>query len=577
MNNVETNLIVRRLLGLVKPYQSRAWMALLSMAITAATQPLLGEALKVLLDDGFKENIDFSLWWIPAILVSIFILRGIGTFGTAYFNNWVLSRVLNDMRALAFERVLRLPVARYQDESTGKIINTVVNDVRQVVDMIQSVFVACVRDVLVVIGLLGTLLYLNWKLTLVAIIVVPLTAVIVRTTTKRLRNLNRESQRVTAEMTGVVEEAARGHQVIRVFSGEAYERQRFHQRSEALRGFSQRMTVAFAATTPVTQIATSLALSLVIVLAIQADMTVGEFTQFVTMMLMLLTPLKSLAEVNGPMQRGIAAAETVFGLTDAEPERDTGTRDLGRARGHLVLENVTFRYPNAASTALDNVSLDVQPGQTVALVGVSGGGKSTFVNLVTRFYDPEAGRLLLDGVPYHDIALASLRGQLAMVSQNVVLFDDTLAANIAYGMEKIDYERLGAAIKAAHLTDVVARLPDGIDTRIGENGSRLSGGQRQRVAIARAIYKDAPLLILDEATSALDNESERAVQAALDTLMAGRTTIVIAHRLSTIERADCIVVMEAGRIVEQGTHDELLALKGMYANLYHLQFTAEAK
>jgi len=574
---VETNVIVKRLLAIIKPYQSRAWMALLAMALTAATQPLLGKALQLLLDKGFEQQVDFSLWWIPVILVSIFVLRGIGTFATAYFNNWVLSRVLNDLRAMAFERVLRLPVARYQDESTGKIINTVVNDVRQVVDMIQSVFVACVRDVLVVIGLLGTLLYLNWKLTLVAIIVVPLTAVIVRTTTKRLRNLNRESQRVTAEMTGVVEEAARGHQVIRVFSGEAYERRRFHQRSEALRGFSQRMTVAFAATTPVTQIATSLALSLVIVLAIQADMTVGEFTQFVTMMLMLLTPLKSLAEVNGPMQRGIAAAETVFGLTDAEPERDTGTRDLGRARGHLVLENVTFRYPNAVTPALNGVSLDVQPGQTVALVGVSGGGKSTFVNLVTRFYDPEGGRLLLDGVPYHDIALASLRGQLAMVSQNVVLFDDTLAANIAYGMERIDYERLGAAIKAAHLLDVVARLPDGIDTRIGENGSRLSGGQRQRVAIARAIYKDAPLLILDEATSALDNESERAVQAALDTLMAGRTTIVIAHRLSTIERADRIVVMEAGQVMEQGTHDELLERGGMYANLYRLQFAAETK
>lgn len=574
---METKVIVRRLLALVKPYQGRAWMALLSMALTAATQPLLGKALQLLLDKGFEEQVDFSLWWVPLILVSIFVLRGIGTFGTAYFNNWVLSRVLNDMRALAFERVLRLPVARYQNESTGKIINTVVNDVRQVVDMIQSVFVACVRDVLVVIGLLGTLLYLNWKLTLVAIIVVPLTAVIVRTTTKRLRNLNRESQRVTAEMTGVVEEAARGHQVIRVFAGEAYERRRFHQRSEALRGFQQRMTVAFAATTPVTQIATSLALSLVIVLAIQADMTVGEFTQFVTMMLMLLTPLKSLAEVNGPMQRGMAAAETVFGIIDAEPERDTGSRSLGRARGHLVLENVAFRYPEATTLALDGVSLEVKPGQTLALVGVSGGGKSTFVNLVTRFYDPEGGRLLLDGVPYQDIALASLRSQLAMVSQNVILFDDTLANNIAYGFEKIDYERLGAAVRAAHLTDVVARLPDGVETRIGENGSRLSGGQRQRVAIARAIYKDAPLLILDEATSALDNESERAVQAALDTLMAGRTTIVIAHRLSTIERADRIVVMEAGRIVEQGTHAELLARGGMYANLYHLQFTTNPK
>jgi subfamily B ATP-binding cassette protein MsbA len=410
----------------------------------------------------------------------------------------------------------------------------------------------------------------------VAIVVMPLTAVIVRTTTKRLRRLNRENQRVTAEMTQVVEEAARGHQVIRVFSGERYERRRFDMRSAALRGFSQRSTVAFAATAPVTQIATAMTLSLVIVLAIRANMTVGEFTQFVTMMLMLLTPLKSLAEVNGPMQRGIAAAETVFEMIDSPVETDTGTHELERVSGHLRFENVSFRYPNAANLALQDVTLDIQPGQTVALVGVSGGGKSTFVSLATRFYDPEAGRILLDGVPYTELRLASLRAQLAMVSQNVVLFDDTLAANIAYGVEHIDYERLAAAVKAAHLTDVVARLPDGVESMIGENGMRLSGGQRQRVAIARAIYKDAPILILDEATSALDNESERAVQAALDTLMAGRTTIVIAHRLSTIERADRIVVMEQGRIVEQGTHDALLANGGIYANLYRLQFAATA-
>jgi subfamily B ATP-binding cassette protein MsbA len=437
--------------------------------------------------------------------------------------------------------------------------------------------VAFVRDTLVVIGLVGSLLWLNWRLTLVGIVVVPLTAVIVRTTSKRLRHLNRENQRVTAEMTQVVEEAARGHQVIRVFSGEQYENRRFFERSEALRGFSQRMTVAFAATTPVTQVATSLALSVVVVLALQADMTAGEFYQFVTLMLMLLTPLKALAEVNGPMQRGIAAAETVFELIDAPVEHDPGTRTIGHAKGHVRFEHVGFRYPNVQAQALDDVSLDVKPGQTVALVGMSGGGKSTFVNLVARFYEPQSGRILLDGVPYQDIRLPSLRAQLALVSQNVVLFDDTLKANIAYGAEEVDYARLSAAIKAAHLDDVVARLPDGVETVIGENGMRLSGGQRQRVAIARAIYKDAPILVLDEATSALDNESERAVQAALDTLMAGRTTFVVAHRLSTIERADLIVVMEQGRIVEQGTHDELLAAGGTYANLYRLQFTTPAE
>jgi len=571
---LDNSVIIKRLWAILKPYRGRAFLSLLAMALTASTQPLLAEGLKLLTDEGFKNKVPFPMWWIPAALVSLFVVRGIGTFATAYYNNWVLSRVTNDLRAMAFARLLRLPVARFHEESTGKVINTVVGDVRQVVDMVNSVFLSFVRDTLVVIGLVGSLLWQNWKLTLVALVIMPLTSVIVRTTSRRLRHLNRENQRVTAEMTQVVEEAARGHQVVRVFSGERYENHRFYLRSEAMRGFSQRMTVAFAATTPVTQIATSLALSLVVVLAIHADMTVGEFTKFVTMMLMLLTPLKALAEVNGPMQRGIAAAESVFELIDAPVEQDPGTRTLGRAQGHVRFEHVRFRYPNALTPALDDVSLDVKPGQTVALVGMSGGGKSTFVNLVTRFYEPESGRILLDGIPYQDIKMASLRAQLALVSQNVVLFDDTLRANIAYGVEQVDEARLHAAIRAAHLADVVERLPQGVDTMIGENGMRLSGGQRQRVAIARAIYKDAPILILDEATSALDNESERAVQAALDTLMAGRTTFVIAHRLSTIEGADLIVVMEHGRIVEQGTHDQLLAQGGMYANLYRLQFSA---
>lgn len=572
------NSIARRLLGIVRPYRTRALLSLLAMAGTAATQPLLGKSLELLLDKGFGPNkVEFSLWLVPLILLSIFVLRGIFTFSTAYLNNWVMSRVLNDLRAMVFDRLLRLPVARFHEESTGKIINTVIADVRQVVDMINSVFLAFVRDSLVVLGLLIALLLLNWQLTLIALVVVPLTAVIVRTTTGRLRRLNRDNQRVTGEMTQVVEEAARGHQVIRVFSGERYERKRFEARSEALRGFSQRMTVAAAATVPITQIATALAVSVVIVMAIRSDMSVGQFTNFITLMLMLLQPLKALVEVNGPMQRGMASAETVFAMIDAPLEPDPGSKVIGRARGHLRFEHVSFRYSDNNPLALSDVTLDIEPGQTVALVGVSGGGKSTFVNLVTRFYAPDAGRILLDGVAYEDIALASLRAQLAMVSQNVVLFDDTLGANIAYGAETVDHERLAAAVKAAHLVEVVAALPEGLDTPIGENGMRLSGGQRQRVAIARAIYKDAPLLILDEATSALDNESERAVQAALDTLMAGRTTLVIAHRLSTVERADRIVVLEQGHIVEAGRHDELLAANGMYANLYRLQFAKAAE
>ncbi|NHZ32179.1 lipid A export permease/ATP-binding protein MsbA [Massilia rubra] len=575
---MENSVIVRRLLAIVKPYRARALMSLLAMAGTAVTEPALGYALQLLIDKGFgPHRVEFSLWLVPLVLLSIFIGRGIFTFSTAYLNNWVISRVLNDLRRMVFDRLLRLPVARFHEESTGKIINVVIGDVRQVVDMINSVFVAYVRDSLVIVGLLLMLMWTNWKLTLIALVVMPVTAAIVRTTAKRMRRLSRDNQRVTAEMTQVVEEAARGHQVIRVFAGERYERERFEQRSGALLGFSQRITVASAATVPITQSATALAVSVVIVIAMSSGMTQGEFISFITMMLMLLAPLKSLVGVNGPLQRGMAAAETVFAMIDTPVEADPGKVALERARGHLQFQNVQFRYTDNNPLALNDVTLDVLPGQTVALVGMSGGGKSTFVNLVTRFYSPQGGRILLDGVPYEDITLQSLRAQLAMVSQNVVLFDDTLGANIAYGAERVDPARLAAAIKAAHLDDVVAALPEGVNTPIGENGMRLSGGQRQRVAIARAIYKDAPILILDEATSALDNESERAVQGALDTLMAGRTTLVIAHRLSTIERADRIVVLDQGRIVEAGRHDELLAHDGMYANLYRLQFANKSE
>jgi subfamily B ATP-binding cassette protein MsbA len=574
--------ILMRLLALLKPYRTRFFMSLLAMAGTASTQPMLNQAAQVLLDKGFVEhNPDFPLWTIPAVLISIFMARGVFTFSTAYLNNWVLSRVLNDMRRAMFDRLLRMPAARFQQESTAAMINAVIGEVRLVVEMISSVFLAFVRDTLTVIALLAMLLWLNWRLTLVALFVVPATAVIVRFTMRRVRRLNRDNQRVTAEMTQVVEEAARGHQVIRIFAGERYERARFERRSEALRGFSQRITVAAAATVPITQIATAFAVSVVVMMAVReaqtGHMSVGQFTNFLMCTLMLLAPLKSLVEVNGPLQRGLASAETVFGMIDLPPEEDPGTREIGRARGALRFDDVSFSYAGRDEPALSHIALDIAAGETVALVGMSGGGKTTLVSLAARFYLPTAGSISLDGIPYAELTLASLRAQLAMVGQNVVLFDDTLRANIAYGVERVDEARLAQAVQAAHLQAVVAGLPQGLDTPIGENGMRLSGGQRQRVAIARAIYKDAPVLILDEATSALDTESERAVQAALDALMRGRTTLVIAHRLSTIERADRIVVMEHGRIVEVGAHAALLARGGVYANLYKLQFAAETQ
>ncbi|MBI3229277.1 MAG: lipid A export permease/ATP-binding protein MsbA [Burkholderiales bacterium] len=573
--------ITRRLIQMMKPYRNRFYLSFLGMVGTALTEPMFPRVLGVLFDDGFGHKPGFQVWTIPAAIIAIFVMRGLCTFSSAYFSNWVISRLLNDLRRAMFDRLLRLPVARFHEESTGAILNTMIAEARQVVEMVTNAFLSIVRDGLVVLGLLSYLLYLNWRLTLVAFILVPASALLVRLSSGRLRRLNRENQRITEEMTQVVEEAARGHQVIRVFAGETYEKNRFEKRSQALLGFSRRITVAAASTVPISQLMSALAVSGVIVLALQqaqnADsVTAGSFIAFISSMLMILAPMKRLAEVNGPIQRGMAAAESVFGLIDAKTEDDPGTVTLQRAKGELRLEHVAFRYNEQNPHALVDTSLTIAAGETVALVGVSGGGKSTLGNLVTRFDAPPSGQIYLDGIAYPDLTLASLRQQIAMVSQNVVLFDDTLAANIAYGVAEIDQTRLENAVRAAHLTEVVNNLPQGLQSPIGENGMRLSGGQRQRVAIARAIYKDAPLLILDEATSALDTESERAVQAALDELMQGRTTLVIAHRLSTIERADRILVLEQGRIVESGRHDALLAQGGIYANLYHLQFAKES-
>jgi subfamily B ATP-binding cassette protein MsbA len=569
----------KRLVSMLPPYKGRLALAFLGMILTATTEPALAALMKILLDKGFASQPAFSLWAVPVFVVGIFVVRGMSTFTTSYMMAWVSSRLLNELRQKMFDRLLDVPLGFYSSNSVGKVINAMMFEVQQVIDMIRNVITSLIRDTLTVIGLLGYLLWLNWRLTLITLVLLPVIAIVVRFTGKRLRRLNQGHLSINAELTQVIEETTRAQQVIKIFGGHQYEKTRFEERAAKLRGYAMRMASTFAATAPVTQIITACALSVIIVIALiqstQGEATVGGFASFITAMLMLLTPLKHLAELNGPLQRGLAAAEAVFNLIDAQPERTDGKVLPGRASGRLEFADVSFSYPGQKQLALSHINLTIEPGETVAFVGMSGGGKSTLVNLVPDFYTPTKGEILLDGEPIGQIALASLRAQIAMVSQNVVLFDDTVAANIAYGDAVPDRARIEAAVKAAYLSDVVAALPQGLETPIGDNGSRLSGGQRQRLAIARAIYKDAPILILDEATSALDSESERAVQAALDRLMQGRTTLVIAHRLSTIERADRIVVLSGGHIVEVGNHAELLAANGVYANLYNLQFEKE--
>lgn len=570
---------IKRLFALHAPYKKRMAVAFVAMIVTALTEPVVPFIFKFLLDDGFAGETKFSLWLVPVAVIGIFFIRGIATFTSTYMMTWVSTRILNELRRQMFSRMLDYPIEFYANNTVGKLINAMMFEVQQIIEMVTKVFTSILRSALTVIGLLGWLLYLNWLLTIITLVLLPLVAIVVRTTGKQLKKLNKDSLAVNAELTQVIEETTRAQQVIKIFGGQEYEKARFEHRAENLRNYTMRITKAFASTVPITQLMTACAVAVVIVIALiqsqNGHITVGGFVSFLTAMLMLLAPLKQLAEVNGPLQRGAAAAEAVFGMIDKPVERTSGQPLAQRSQGNIDFVNVGFTYPESTKQALSNINLSVKAGETIALVGMSGGGKSTLVNLLPNFYPVNEGQILLDGQPIPDITLTSLRQQMAMVSQQVVLFDDTIAANISYGDANPDPERIANAVQAAHLGAMVEGLPEGLETRIGDNGARLSGGQRQRLAIARAIYKDAPVLILDEATSALDTESERAVQTALDNLMQNRTTFVIAHRLSTIERANRIVVLSEGKITEAGTHSELLAKNGMYANLYRLQFSQE--
>ncbi len=551
-------------------------LAIVGIVVGAATEPAIPALMKPLLDRGF-DRCTLELWKIPVVLLLLFGIRGFAGFVATY----CLARVTNfsmvQLRQKLFEKLLRADPHIFANQHTSGLTNTMVYEVNNGAALLVGTMLSLAKDLLTVLALLGYLLTLNWKLTLIVFAIFPPIAWVVKTLSRRLDHVTRASQNATDELTYVVEENVLAFRMVRLHNAQSSQAQKFGDLNQKLRQLALKAVIANSVMTPLIQMLAALALSGVITVALwqstgasaSTSVTVGSFAAFITGMLMLISPIKHLSEVVGTLTRGVTALERGLNLLDLTPDETQGAHTSVRAKGEIEFDQVSLRYPSATQPALNGVSLTIQPGQTVALVGSSGSGKTTLANLLPRFLDPSSGQVRLDGVPLKDWSLASLRGQFAYVSQDVVMFNDTVANNIELG-ETADTQRLWSALEAANLGDFVRSLPQQENTQVGHNATQLSGGQRQRLAIARAIYKNAPILILDEATSALDTASEQAVKDALHLLMQGRTSLVIAHRLSTIEHADLIVVMQDGSVVETGTHNQLMAQGGAYAALYQV-------